>query len=144
LDLKVGVFDIIVPPVTIRSRGPIMKVAVTALVVASILLTSAFVAAGADENEDKEKTRVIKIDDKLTVTIDDLQGPGVQTSVKVVVDKKGEIKLPLLNNVSAKGLTRDKLEQAIVKTYRDQNLLRQANVSVKFRGEEKESEGLRL
>jgi protein involved in polysaccharide export with SLBB domain len=118
-----------------------MKSAIAALAVACLLLASHLVAGRADE-KDKEKQQVIQAGDKLTVTIDDLQGPGVQTSIKAVVDKKGDITLPLVNNVAAKGLTCAKLEQAIVKAYRDAKLIQQANVSVKFRTEEKESEGL--
>jgi polysaccharide biosynthesis/export protein len=117
------------------------KIAIASMIVATTLFASRPLAA--DDKGDKEKDRVIKTDDKLTVTIDDLQGPGIQTAVKAVVDKKGQVTLPHLTKpVTARGLTCQKLERAVVKAYRDANLIAQATVSVKFRGEEKENEGL--
>ena len=95
-----------------------------------------------DQAKATEKNPVIKVDDRLEVTILDLQGPGVKTTVKPVVDKKGEIKLPYLNRVAAKGLTCKDLETAIVKAYRDGNLIANATVSVEFAKEKKEYEGL--
>ena len=95
-----------------------------------------------EKDQDAEKNPVIKVDNRLEVTVLDLQGPGIKTVVRQTVDKKGEIKLPYLNQVAAKGLTCDKLEAAIKKAYRDANLIADANVSVKFAEAEKPSEGL--
>ena len=84
--------------------------------------------------EKKEAERAIQAKDKLTVSVSDLEAPNKDTVVKVAVDEKGEITLPHLKKpLSAKGLTCRKLEGAIVKAYRDANILAQANVKVVFR-----------
>ena len=109
------------------------------------LLLPCAARAGDDKkgpDTETEKNPVIKVDDRLEVTVYDLQGPGIKTVVKQTVDKKGEIKLPYVNQVTAKGLTCDKLEAAIKKAYRDANLIADAQVSVKFAQAEKPSEGL--
>jgi hypothetical protein len=96
-------------------------------------------AAGAVTAADKarKRNRLIADDDELTVTIADLQGPGLNTTVNAVVDGKGRIELPNLKNpVRAEGLTLAKLKEAIVKAYHDENLLNRAEVTVKFRAAE--------
>jgi Polysaccharide biosynthesis/export protein len=111
------------------------------LIVASLALTPRLALADEPGGK-KEEERVIKQDDRLSISIFDLQGPGIETVAKKELDKKGQISLPYLKNpLTAKGLTLKKLEAAIVKAYRDENLLAQATVSVKF-SDEKPSEGL--
>ncbi len=112
--------------------------------VLALLLPCAAIATDDRKGPEKgaEKKPVIKVDDRLEVAIFDLQGPGIKTVVKQTVDKKGEIKLPYLNRVTAKGLTCEKLEAAIKKAYRDANLITDADVSVAFAEEKKEYEGL--
>ena len=119
---------------------PIARVAL----ILAVLLPCAVRAADDKKGPEKDAERnpIIKVDDRLEVTVFDLQGPGVKTVVKQTVDKKGEIKLPHLNRLTAKGLTCEKLEAAIKKAYRDANLIADASVSVAFAEEKKEYEGL--
>jgi protein involved in polysaccharide export with SLBB domain len=78
--------------------------------------------------------RDLRVGDALVVTIADLEGPGKSTMVKADVDAKGEITLPMLSKpVPARGLTREKLTDAIVKAYDRDNLIANAVVTVKFR-----------
>ena len=112
------------------------------LCVMSFLVGAAAARAADDGKKDAEKTPPIRVGDTLEVTILDLQAPGVKTTVKPVVDKKGEVKLPHLARVAAKGLTCEQLEAAIRNAYRDANLLANADVSVQFAKAEKEPEGL--
>ena len=88
----------------------------------------------ADEaKKGEEKERVVKAEDSLAITVFDLEGPGRKTEVKVEPDKDGKVSLPHLKSpVTAKGLTAGKLKDAIVKAYRDENLIAQANVLVDF------------
>ena len=78
--------------------------------------------------------RDLRVGDALVVTIADLEAPGKSTMVKADVDAKGEITLPLLSKpVPARGLTREKLTDAIVKAYERDKLIANAVVTVKFR-----------
>src|SRR5688572_636918 len=121
---------------------PLARVAVILALFLPCAARAADEKKGQEKDKDAEKNPVIKVDDRLEVTVFDLQGPGVKTVVKQTVDKKGEIKLPYVDRVAAKGLTCGKLEAAIVKAYRDANLIANATVSVEFAKEKKEYEGL--
>jgi protein involved in polysaccharide export with SLBB domain len=86
----------------------------------------------------ENEARALRVGDPLVVTIADLEGPGKSTVVKADVDPKGEITLPMLPKpVPARGLTREKLCDAIVKAYERDNLMANAIVTVKFRTLEK-------
>ena len=86
-----------------------------------------------DAKKGAEKERVVKANDSLAVTVFDLEGPGRKTEVKVEPDKDGKVALPHLKDpVAAQGLTAGTLKDAIVKAYRDENLIAQANVLVDF------------
>lgn len=81
----------------------------------------------------EEKERTVEPGEPLAVTVFDLDGPGRKTEVKVEPDEKGQVSLPHLKNpVAAKGLTAGKLKDAIVKEYRDENLIANAAVLVQF------------
>ena len=78
----------------------------------------------------EHKDYVITRNDLLTVTIHDLNGPGVETVKTSRVSEAGAIRLPLLDAVKAAGFTEAELEKEIAKAYVTANLLRNAQVSV--------------
>lgn len=69
-------------------------------------------------------------DDQLTVSISDLQGPGVETSKTVRVNESGYISLPYLGAFKAEGMSEIELEQSIAEAYRQKGLIANAQVSV--------------
>jgi protein involved in polysaccharide export with SLBB domain len=105
------------------------------LLVCTVVLMTAALPLRADDakkNAD-EKERTVQAGEPLAVTIFDLEGPGRKTEVKVEPDEKGQVSLPYLKNpVAAKGLTAGKLKDAIVKEYREENLIAEAGVLVQF------------
>lgn len=60
----------------------------------------------------------------------DLTGPGQQTAKNTRVSESGNINLPFIGPVHAEGLTEAQLQEAITRTYRDQNIIQKAQVSV--------------
>lgn len=72
----------------------------------------------------------ISRNDVLTISISDLQGPGIETVKQARVSESGNISLPYIGQVRAEGLTEIQLEQEIVAAYRRANLIEQATVSV--------------
>lgn len=68
--------------------------------------------------------------DVLTISISDLQGPGIETVKQAKVSESGNISLPYIGQVRAEGRTEIELEQEIVAAYRRANLIEQATVSV--------------
>ena len=93
-------------------------------------------AKKADTKKGEQKERVVQSGESLAITVFGLEGPGRKTEVKVEPDEKGEVPLPYLKNpVAAKGLTAKKLKDAVVKAYRDENLIAQAAVLVQFSDE---------
>jgi protein involved in polysaccharide export with SLBB domain len=116
---------------TEKLRDAIAQAYRQARVLQNARVTVKFRPGGEDE------ARALGAGDRLVVTILDLEGPGKNTIVKADVDKKGQITLPALPGpVSADGLTRDKLCEAIVKAYERGGLIANATVTVKFRGPE--------
>jgi protein involved in polysaccharide export with SLBB domain len=68
--------------------------------------------------------------DLLNISISDLMAPGQETVKTSRVSESGNISLPYLGAVHAAGLTEIELEQAIVQSYRDANLIQNSQVSV--------------
>ena len=69
--------------------------------------------------------------DTITIKINDLVGPGVQTTKTTRVDDSGNVSVPMLSGpIKAAGLTAPQLERAIAQAYRDANIIRVAQVSV--------------
>jgi protein involved in polysaccharide export with SLBB domain len=94
-------------------------------------------AARADASKDSGKDRPIQPNDKLTISLDGLDGPGRTTVFKLVVDEQGRLKLPYLKEpIAAKGLTREKLQAAINKAYDDAGLIQNANSNVDVLGKD--------
>jgi protein involved in polysaccharide export with SLBB domain len=75
--------------------------------------------------------RVGRPGDQLVVEITDLS-PGETNRISVRVSDKGEIRLPLVGDVKAVGLSAGDLEKAIKKVYADRGLVRDCHPSVKF------------
>jgi len=73
---------------------------------------------------------VVGKNDLLSVTINDLVGPGVETTKTTRVSESGNISLPLVGQIKALGLTEAELEQAVAKAYKDAKLIENAQVSV--------------
>jgi len=72
----------------------------------------------------------ISRNDVLTISIGDLQQPGVDTVKQTRVSETGNISLPYIGQIRAEGLTEIDLEKEIVAAYRRANLIEQATVSV--------------
>jgi protein involved in polysaccharide export with SLBB domain len=66
----------------------------------------------------------------LSVGIQELAGPGVESVLKVKVDERGSIQMPLVGSIKVEGFTETGAAQAIARLYRDQNLLQNAAVWV--------------
>jgi protein involved in polysaccharide export with SLBB domain len=95
------------------------------------LLVLPSTAAPAEPGSAADNDRAIQANDRLTISIDGLDGPDRATVFKPVVDEKGQVKLPYLKQrLTAKGLTRKQLQAAIDKAYRDSGLVEAANSSV--------------
>jgi protein involved in polysaccharide export with SLBB domain len=73
---------------------------------------------------------VIGHNDLISVSITDLVGPGVETVKTARVSESGNISLPLIGQIKAEGLTEAQLETQIARTYKDQGLMQNAQVSV--------------
>ena len=93
----------------------------------------AFAAAVAPRPDDLRAPLgdyTISRNDVLTISISDLQGPGIETVKQTKVSESGNISLPYIGQVRAEGLTEIDLEREIVAAYRRANLIEQATVSV--------------
>jgi polysaccharide export outer membrane protein len=92
-----------------------------------------FTSAAAPRPEDLRAPMgdyTISRNDTLTISISDLQGPGIETVKQTRVSESGNISLPYIGQLRAEGLTEIELEQSIVRAYREKNLIEQATVSV--------------
>lgn len=93
----------------------------------------AFTTAAAPRPEDLRAPigdYAISRNDILTISISDLQGPGIETVKQTRVSESGNISLPYIGQVRSEGLTEIELEREIVAAYRAANLIEQATVSV--------------
>ena len=93
----------------------------------------AFTSATAPRPEDLRAPvgdYAVSRNDILTISISDLQGPGIETVKQARVSESGNISLPYIGQLRAEGLTEIELEQSIVAAYRAANLIEQATVSV--------------
>lgn len=68
--------------------------------------------------------------DLISVSITDLVAPNVETLRTTRVSETGMITLPLVEPIKAAGRTEAQLEKAIVKAYKDANIIQNAQVSV--------------
>lgn len=73
---------------------------------------------------------VIGRNDLLSISITEVAGPGVESVKTTRVSESGNVSLPLIGSQKAAGLTEAELEKAIAQTYRDKNLIQNAQVSV--------------
>jgi polysaccharide export outer membrane protein len=73
---------------------------------------------------------VIGRNDLLSISITEVAGPGVESVKTTRVSESGNVSLPLIGSVKAAGLTEAELEKAVAQTYRDKNLIQNAQVSV--------------
>ena len=93
----------------------------------------AFTAAAAPRPEDLRAPLgdyAISRNDILTVSISDLQGPGIETVKQTRVSESGNISLPYIGQIQAEGLTEIELEREIIAAYRRAQMVEQATVSV--------------
>jgi protein involved in polysaccharide export with SLBB domain len=69
--------------------------------------------------------------DGLLVRLTNLEDvPGVETHLRLLVPQGGAIELPLLGSISLAGLSERGTEEAIVRAYRDRNVIRDTTVLV--------------
>jgi anti-sigma factor RsiW len=66
----------------------------------------------------------------LTVTVPQLVGPGIEKTNSVKVADDGTISLPMLDPLSAAGISTTQLQERIAARYREANLIPQATVKV--------------
>ncbi|MEA2707714.1 MAG: hypothetical protein QOF78_315 [Phycisphaerales bacterium] len=84
----------------------------------------------AEDLQSANQDYVIGKNDLLSISITDLVGPGVETVKTARVSESGSVSLPLIGQVKAEGLTEAQLEQEIIRSYKEQNLMPNAQVSV--------------
>lgn len=72
----------------------------------------------------------ISRNDVLTISVSDIQAPGIETTKQTRVSETGNISLPYIGQIRAEGLTEIELERAIIKGYAQARLVDNANVSV--------------
>lgn len=72
----------------------------------------------------------IGADDMVQVSIFDLVAPGVESGKTVRVPANGLIRMPMIDEVNAIGLTTGQLEKTIAEKFRAKSILMNANVSV--------------
>jgi protein involved in polysaccharide export with SLBB domain len=103
-------------------------------------------AGGGDGKQVGDSDRALRVGDPLAVSIRGLEQPGKNTLVEVSLNEDGQITLPLLPKpVVAKGLTTEKLRDAIAQAYRQARLMQNARITVKFRpGNENAARALRV
>jgi protein involved in polysaccharide export with SLBB domain len=77
-----------------------------------------------------QPSQAIAADQPLTVTVDQLVGPGVDKTSNVRVGADGTINLPMIEPVPAAGLTAADLQREIADKYRQDNLIPDATVTV--------------
>ncbi len=70
--------------------------------------------------------------DKLSISVNGLVGVGVVSVLTPVVNKDGEIKMPLIGQVKIDGLTSDQAQKEIARAYKDANVLTNAQVGVSW------------
>lgn len=96
--------------------------------------TRAFLNAEPPRPEDLVTTPadyVISPGDVVTITVSELQGPGLDTVKTTNVSGTGNITLPLLDDpVRAEGMTENELQRAIMDAYRQAGIQERAQVSV--------------
>lgn len=73
---------------------------------------------------------VIGKNDLISVTINDLVAPNVETTKTTRVSESGNISLPLIGQVKAAGFTEAELEGVVAKAYADAKIIDRAQVSV--------------
>ncbi len=88
------------------------------------------VGAAAVAAPSTEPAQAIATDQPLTVTIDQLVGPGVDKTSNVKVAADGTINLPMIEPVTAAGKTTADLQRDIADKYRQANLIHDATVTV--------------
>lgn len=118
----------------IRSGGEVLPVAILDKIDPAVEESDeVFTIASAPRPEDLRAPMgdyAVSRNDILTISISDLQGPGIETVKQTRVSESGNISLPYIGQVRAEGLTEIELEREIVAAYRAANLIEQATVSV--------------
>ncbi|MDB5327399.1 MAG: putative polysaccharide export protein, partial [Phycisphaerales bacterium] len=96
-------------------------------------LDSQFVGARdvrQEDTVDSETDYLVSPNDSVQVTINDLAGPGTETTKTLRVSASGKMSLPLLPSpVQAAGLTEQQLERALSDAYKDAGILTNPNVT---------------
>jgi len=93
-------------------------------------MTRRMAAASATTMPTSQPSQAIAADQPLTVTIDQLVGPGVDKTSNVRVGADGTINLPMIEPIPAAGLTAADLQREIADKYRQDNLIHDATVTV--------------
>jgi SSS family solute:Na+ symporter len=76
--------------------------------------------------------RIIVIGDRLQLNLGEVTGPGQSVASDLKVDQNGDVQLPLVGSVKARGRTAAELETAIAQEYRDKNLIPNAPAAITF------------
>jgi polysaccharide export outer membrane protein len=84
-------------------------------------------AAGGAVAASPASAHRLKVGDSVIVM---LRTPPTEQQFEMMIDEKGELKLPLLDPMHAEGLTMSELERRIEKTYVDQKVYRYVSANV--------------
>jgi protein involved in polysaccharide export with SLBB domain len=107
-----------------------------AFLLGSIVVFAGFALAGSPpattEPADTQSGDHIMSGDKLSISVNGLVGVGVVSVLTPVVNKDGEIKMPLIGQVKIDGLTSDQAQKEIARAYKDANVLTNAQVGVSW------------
>jgi RNA polymerase sigma factor (sigma-70 family) len=105
---------------------------VTTIVVANRSATSGPIAATQPSLQPTFTDDKIQPNDRLRIKIANLVGEGLTTTLRSRVDPSGRISLPLVGQVEVGDNVPAEAETAIIKAYRNANLIAHAKVSVEF------------
>jgi hypothetical protein len=81
-------------------------------------------------SHETQTDRVLRKNDLVNVTVNDLVAPNVETTKTNRISENGTISLPLVGSLRAEGLTEAELEKSIADAYRNAKVIDKAQVSV--------------
>jgi hypothetical protein len=80
-----------------------------------------------------ESAKLVKQGDIVKVSVSDLEGPGLETSIRVIIGPDGKLRLPQLKDeLNVRGLNEGQIQAVVRDAYRQAQRLDQADVKVEI------------